>query len=538
MKVVELRNVTKRFGGLAAVDGVSLEVRRGQIVSLLGPSGCGKTTTLRLIAGFESPDEGTVLIGGMDVRGKRPYERNVGLLFQDYALFPHMTVEQNIAYGMRHRGIERSAIPGNTAEMLRLVKLDGFEKRWPNQLSGGQQQRVALARALATKPDVMLLDEPLSALDAKLRQELRIELKEILTSVGTTSIVVTHDQEEAMSMAEHVIVQNRGRIIQQGTPYDIYARPSNEFVAEFVGRSNAFRGRLGDEVAPGLRAFETTEGFGLVVPGPTRLRHRAAPGLGATGTNFGDPQCPDASRGRRHTRQRHRRCRRGGRPARIRSAPHRRGRGGATGRRDRKEPGSDGRDDRRGGSADIRCGRLHCPARELNRTTAHAGATVPREAKNGIEEDAYEDSGGGNAPAGESSPRSRLHKRSILLSNSGNPVMRPKLGLTRSSSSASLHSKVGKAARISRSRSFVSLSISLSIDSAMNDADDHCGCLSSPSIPAAGTLKSRHSALVSRHVDHCAARGSRDRGRPALERGQDALVPGTPRPQLPANADS
>ena len=271
MNVVELRNVTKRFGGLAAVDGISLEVRRGQIVSLLGPSGCGKTTTLRLIAGFEAPDEGTVSIGGKDVRGKRPYERNVGLLFQDYALFPHMTVEQNIAYGMRHRGIERSSIPRRTAELLSLVKLDGFEKRWPNQLSGGQQQRVALARALATNPDVMLLDEPLSALDAKLRQELRIELKEILTSVGTTSIVVTHDQEEAMSMAEHVIVQNQGRIIQQGTPHDIYAKPIDEFVAEFVGRSNAFSGRLGDEVEPGLRTFETAEGFSLVVPSPTKL---------------------------------------------------------------------------------------------------------------------------------------------------------------------------------------------------------------------------------------------------------------------------
>ena len=348
--------MTKRFGGLAAVDGVSLEVRRGQIVSLLGPSGCGKTTTLRLIAGFESPDEGTVLIGGVDVRGKRPYERNVGLLFQDYALFPHMTVEQNIAYGMRHRGIERSAIPRHTAEMLSLVKLDGFEKRWPNQLSGGQQQRVALARALATKPDVMLLDEPLSALDAKLRQELRSELKEILTSVGTTSIVVTHDQEEAMSMAERVIVQNRGRIIQQGTPYDIYARPTNEFVAEFVGRSNSFRGRLGDEVEPGLRTFETAEGFSLVVPSPTELDAGAVPGLGATGTHCGDSRWSDASRRCQRTRQRHRRRRRGSGPPRIRTAPHRRGRGGATNRCDRKKPGSDGRDNRRGGAADIRCG--------------------------------------------------------------------------------------------------------------------------------------------------------------------------------------
>ena len=269
MKVVELQNVTKRFGNIVAVDNISFEVRRGKIVSLLGPSGCGKTTTLRLIAGFEIPDEGSVSISGEDMHGKRPYERNVGLLFQDYALFPHMTVEQNIAYGMRHRGIDRSSIPRRTGEMLDLVKLMGFEKRRPAQLSGGQQQRVALARALATEPEVILLDEPLSALDAKLRQELRIELKDILTSVGTTSIVVTHDQEEAMSMAEHVIVQEHGRIVQQGTPHDIYAKPENKFVAEFIGRSNWFEGHLGAEIEPGLREFGTTEGLNLIVPGPT-----------------------------------------------------------------------------------------------------------------------------------------------------------------------------------------------------------------------------------------------------------------------------
>ena len=268
MNVVELQNVTKRFGDITAVDNISLEVRRGQIVSLLGPSGCGKTTTLRLIAGFEEPDEGSVSISGTNMIGKRPYERNVGLLFQDYALFPHMTVEENIGYGMRHRGVNENSVPGRTAEMLELVKLSGFEKRRPSQLSGGQQQRVALARALATEPEVMLLDEPLSALDAKLRQELRIELKEILTSVGTTSIVVTHDQEEAMSMAEHVIVQDHGRIMQQGTPFEIYARPDNKFVAEFIGRSNCFSGRMAGEVESGVREFETVEGLRLMVPAP------------------------------------------------------------------------------------------------------------------------------------------------------------------------------------------------------------------------------------------------------------------------------
>ena len=268
MKVVEVEGITKRFGEVVAVDDVSLVVEQGQIISLLGPSGCGKTTTLRLIAGFETPDAGRIRISGEDMHGRRPYERNVGLLFQDYALFPHMTVEQNVGYGLRHRGFERSAIPRRVGEMLDLVKLTGLEKRRPAQLSGGQQQRVALSRALATQPEVMLLDEPLSALDAKLRQELRIELKEILGAVGSTTIVVTHDQEEAMSLAEHVIVMDLGRIRQQGTPVEIYARPANKFVAEFIGRSNWFQGQLGGEVGGGLRSFQCTEGFELVVPNP------------------------------------------------------------------------------------------------------------------------------------------------------------------------------------------------------------------------------------------------------------------------------
>ena len=268
MKVVEVEGVTKRFGDVVAVEDVSFAVEQGQIISLLGPSGCGKTTTLRLIAGFETLDAGRIRISAEDMRGKRPYERNVGLLFQDYALFPHMTVEQNVGYGLRHRGFERGGIPRRIAEMLDLVKLTGLEKRRPAQLSGGQQQRVALARALATQPEVMLLDEPLSALDAKLRQELRVELKEILNAVGSTTIVVTHDQEEAMSLAEHVIVMDLGRIEQRGTPVEIYARPANKFVAEFIGRSNWFGGRLGAEVGAGLRSFQCTEGFELVVPDP------------------------------------------------------------------------------------------------------------------------------------------------------------------------------------------------------------------------------------------------------------------------------
>ena len=268
MKIVEVNAVSKRFGDVVAVDDIGFEVGQAEIISLLGPSGCGKTTTLRLIAGFEAPDSGRISIAGQDMQGKRPYERNVGLLFQDYALFPHMTVEQNVAYGLRHRGFERSAIPRRTGEMLELVKLRGLEKRRPAHLSGGQQQRVALARALATEPEVMLLDEPLSALDAKLRQELRVELKEILNAVGSTTIVVTHDQEEAMSLAERVIVMDQGRIKQEGTPTEIYTHPANKFVAEFIGRSNWFNGRLEAEVAPKVLRFARPDGPELLVPAP------------------------------------------------------------------------------------------------------------------------------------------------------------------------------------------------------------------------------------------------------------------------------
>lgn len=252
MNVVELRGVTKRFGNVAAVDDLSLSMPSGSIVSLLGPSGCGKTTTLRMIAGFEQPDQGAVLIGGADMRGRRPYERAVGLVFQDYALFPHMTVLDNIAYGLRRRGVDRRKIPVRVREMLDLVKLTGLEKRWPTTLSGGQQQRVALARALATTPTVLLLDEPLSALDAKLRLELRTEIKEIISSVGASTIVVTHDQEEALSLGERVIVMNEGRIQQEGTPEDIYGSPANRFVAEFIGRSNWLRAKLTEQVGEGL----------------------------------------------------------------------------------------------------------------------------------------------------------------------------------------------------------------------------------------------------------------------------------------------
>jgi ABC-type Fe3+/spermidine/putrescine transport system ATPase subunit len=259
--------VSKRFGGVTAVDGVSFAIAAGETVALLGPSGCGKTTILRLIAGFEAPNQGTVRIGGEDMARRRPYERNVGLLFQHYALFPHMTVAQNVGYGLRHRGVARTEIPRRVSDMLALVKLPDHGTRHPHQLSGGQQQRVALARALATRPGVVLLDEPLSALDAKLRLELRSELKTVLAAVGSTVIVVTHDQEEAMSLGERVFVMNAGRIVQQGPPAEIYARPTSRFVAEFLGRSNWFAGRLAGSDGNRQR-FETVCGLQLSVAMP------------------------------------------------------------------------------------------------------------------------------------------------------------------------------------------------------------------------------------------------------------------------------
>ena len=251
---LEFRSVSKRFGDVAAVDDVTFAIGEREIVALLGPSGCGKTTILRSIAGFEKPDRGSIVIGGVDMTGLKPYERNVGLLFQHYALFPHMSVGENVAYGLRHRGAAKAETAGRVEEMLALVRLAGFENRRPHQLSGGQQQRVALARALATRPSLVLLDEPLSALDAKLRQELRDELKQLLAAVGSTAIVVTHDQEEAMSLGERIFVMNRGRIVQFGTGEDVYRRPASRFVAEFMGRANWLKGHI-KVAADGTRHF-------------------------------------------------------------------------------------------------------------------------------------------------------------------------------------------------------------------------------------------------------------------------------------------
>ncbi|MGV8984735.1 MAG: ABC transporter ATP-binding protein [Cypionkella sp.] len=266
--VIRFDTVTKRFGNLAAVDGISFSAAAGETVALLGPSGCGKTTTLRLIAGFEDPDRGSIEIGGESMVGKRPYERNVGLLFQHYALFPHMTVTENIAYGLKHRHWPKAEIAARVDEMLRLVHLSGFGARRPQQLSGGQQQRVALARVLATKPRLVLLDEPLSALDAKLREELRVELKQILAAVGSTTIVVTHDQDEAMGLADRIIVMNKGRIVQQGAPGEVYSRPANRFVAGFMGRSNWLEGTLKDPHHGSFANVMLDNGLVLTVANP------------------------------------------------------------------------------------------------------------------------------------------------------------------------------------------------------------------------------------------------------------------------------
>jgi spermidine/putrescine transport system ATP-binding protein len=235
---VELRGVTKRFDGIVAVDALDLAVEHGEFLSLLGPSGCGKTTTLRLIAGFERPDEGEILTGGVDVRGLPPYKRDVNTVFQSYALFPHMTVRENVAYGLKNRGVRRGERRRRALQALELVRLQDLADRKPRQLSGGQQQRVALARALVMEPRVLLLDEPLGALDLKVRKALQIELKRIQQEVGITFVYVTHDQEEALAMSDRVAVMNHGRIEQLGPPRDVYDRPATHFVADFIGETN------------------------------------------------------------------------------------------------------------------------------------------------------------------------------------------------------------------------------------------------------------------------------------------------------------
>jgi len=241
---VEIVDVTKQFGDVTAVDHMSLAIASGAFYSLLGPSGCGKTTTLRMIAGFEQPTSGEILLAGVPIAGVPPYRRQVNTVFQHYALFPHMDVAQNVGYGLRQRKVARAEEQRRTSEALSLVRLGGYEKRRTWELSGGQQQRVALARALVNRPTVLLLDEPLGALDLKLRKEMQLELKALQREVGITFVYVTHDQEEALTMSDVIVVMRDGRIQQQGQPEELYERPVNQFVANFIGVSNPVPGRV------------------------------------------------------------------------------------------------------------------------------------------------------------------------------------------------------------------------------------------------------------------------------------------------------
>ncbi len=241
-KIIELKNITKAFDGEVVLDNINLDIYDNEFLTLLGPSGCGKTTTLRIIGGFESADEGDVIFLGERINDVPPYKRNVNTVFQRYALFPHLNVFENVAFPLREKRVPKAEINERVTEMLKLVALSGFEKRSVNSLSGGQQQRVAIARALVSKPKVLLLDEPLAALDLKLRKDMQQELKKIQKATGITFVFVTHDQEEALSMSDTVVVMSEGRIQQIGTPVDIYNEPENAFVADFIGESNILDG--------------------------------------------------------------------------------------------------------------------------------------------------------------------------------------------------------------------------------------------------------------------------------------------------------
>ena len=273
MARLEIRNLAKRYGDFYAVRDVSLDIEDGEFLVLLGPSGCGKTTTLRMVAGFIEPSAGEVKLGGQDVTLLPPWRRNAGMVFQSYALFPHLTVAQNVAFGLEMRKLSRPDIDRRVEEVLALVRLAGYGGRLPRQLSGGQQQRVALARALAIRPDVLLLDEPLSNLDAKLRQEVRVEIRELQKKLGLTTVMVTHDQEEALTMADRLVVMNEGSVRQVGNQRDLYERPADRFVAGFVGRSTFLDGRI---EAPGR--FTSDGGLSLAcasgVPGKATLALR------------------------------------------------------------------------------------------------------------------------------------------------------------------------------------------------------------------------------------------------------------------------
>jgi len=263
MPLLRIDGVAKRFGAVRAVDRLSLDIRRGEFFALLGPSGCGKTTLLRMLAGFETPDEGAILLGGNDIAQVLPHQRPVNMMFQNYALFPHLSVRDNIAFGLKRARMPRAEIAIRVAEMVALVRLEGLEKRKPDQLSGGQRQRVALARSLARRPQILLLDEPLAALDKKLRESTQAELMELQRRLGMTFIIVTHDQEEAMTMADRIGVMDQGRLEQVATPRKLYEAPNSRWVAEFVGDINMLQGEVGPSDAG--RLVIATKDAGTIV---------------------------------------------------------------------------------------------------------------------------------------------------------------------------------------------------------------------------------------------------------------------------------
>jgi spermidine/putrescine ABC transporter ATP-binding subunit len=277
---ITIAGVTKRFGTVTAVDAAALTVADGELFTLLGPSGCGKTTLLRLLAGFYQPDAGEIRFGERVVSGLPPYARNIGMVFQNYALWPHMTVSGNVSYGLRLRKLASAEVTARVAEGLRKVNLEGFEARYPGQLSGGQQQRVALARALVLNPDILLLDEPLSNLDAKIRVQVRAEIRKLQRELGITTVYVTHDQEEALSLSDRVAVMRNGRVLQVGAPRDLYERPRTRFVADFVGTNNLVPGRVTGRqdgrlvVETALGAFQAMAAAGAPAEGPCVLAIR------------------------------------------------------------------------------------------------------------------------------------------------------------------------------------------------------------------------------------------------------------------------
>ena len=267
---LELIGLTKVYGDVVAADQVTLDIAPGEFITLLGPSGSGKTTTLMMVAGFVLPTSGQILLNGEDIAFRPPHKRNIGMVFQNYALFPHMTVAENIAFPLKMRKWSREQIRQAVREVLQLVRLPGFEERYPRQLSGGQQQRVALARALVFRPPVLLMDEPLGALDKKLREEMQLEIKHIQESMNITTIYVTHDQEEALTMSDRIAVMNAGRIEQVGTPRELYEQPVSQFVADFIGESNFLSGRV--ERGDGRLYLVTQEGWRVVIPVSDSLR--------------------------------------------------------------------------------------------------------------------------------------------------------------------------------------------------------------------------------------------------------------------------